>query len=236
MRGWWVAGVLGTGACWALSLVVQVVSGDFLPPEISVSQYGVGPHGWLFSLWMLAVPAGPCCFYLYRPARGFGAGWWLLVGTLGAAVMAVVRTDAGGLQHSVHARVHTGGAVLAMACLPIGMMLALMAADRVWRRLAVGMTTVSAAALILLLVAAVGVDTSGMGPPASWAFWQAIALIVDMLLLLVQLFGARTVPPTAWQPEPWWVRDRMWDSAFSSRPGSGGRALAVQAGDAGLRW
>lgn len=205
MRGWFLAGVAAVAASWALCCAVQAVAGDPLPPQISISQYGVGEHGWLFSLWMLTVAAGPCLLYRYRPVRGLGAGWWLLVGTVGTAVMAIVRTDPGGLQQSVNAKIHLGGSVLALAGLPIGIMLALLAAAPVWRRTAIGLVAASAVALELLLVSAAGVDTTGSGASTSWAFWQAVALVADMLLLAAYAWGCRTIPPLATDPEPWWA-------------------------------
>ena len=219
MRGWWIAGTTAVALTWALCVAVQAVAGDALPPDISVSQYGVGPHGWLFSLWVLVIAAGPCLLYRFRPVRGYGAGWWLLVGLIGTAVMAIVRTDPGGLQESVHAKIHMAGAVLALAGLPIGILLAVAAAARPWRWCATGLVAISAVSLELLLVSAAGVDTTGAGAATSWSLWQSIALAADMLLPVVQVFAARTVPPLATDPEPWWT---------GLRGGSGrGRADAV---------
>lgn len=205
MRGWWFAGAAAVTAAWVLSVIVQAVARDPLPPEISVSQYGVGPHGWLFSLWMAATAAAPWCLYCYRPAIGFGARWWLAIGVFGTAVMAIVRTDPGGLQRSLQAKVHMAGSVLALSGLPIGILLCLLGAAVMWRRIAFGLVGLSAAALVLLLMSAAGWDTTGAGPATSWAFWQAIALIADLLLLVAQVFGSLTVPPVATDPEPWWA-------------------------------
>lgn len=42
----------------AASIVMQEAKGDFLPPQVSMSQYGVGRYGWSFTLtltlWALA--------------------------------------------------------------------------------------------------------------------------------------------------------------------------------------
>jgi hypothetical protein len=217
MRGWWVAGVAAVAASWALCCAVQAVAGDPLPPQISISQYGVGPHGWLFSLWMLAVASGPCLLYRYRPVRGLGAGWWLLTGTVGTAVMAIVRTDPGGLQQSVHAKIHLAGSVFALAGLPIGIMLALLAAAPAWRRSAIALVAVSAVALELLLLSAGGLDTTGSGAASSWAFWQSVALAADMLLLVAHAFGALTIAPLATDPEPWWTAHRAGTAARDPR-------------------
>ena len=101
-----------------------------VPPEISLSQYGVGPDGWLFSLWVVVIAAVPVLCYRYRPVPG-PARWFLAVGVVGNLVMAIVRTDEGGLQLSTQSKIHTGGAVLAMVGLPLGMVLALWYANAV---------------------------------------------------------------------------------------------------------
>lgn len=217
MRGWWVTGAVAVAASWALCCAVQAVAGDPLPPQISVSQYGVGPHGWLFSLWMLAVASGPCLLYRYRPVRGLGAAWWLLTGALGTAVMAIVRTDPGGLQQSLGAKIHLVGSVLALAGLPIGIMLGLWAAAPAWRRSAIGLVAGSAVALELLLLSAGGVDTTGSGAATSWAFWQSAALMADMLLLVAYLFGALSIAPVATDPEPWWTAHHVGTAAQHHR-------------------
>ena len=208
MRGWWIVGAVSVVLAWILCCVVQAVAGDALPPDISVSQYGVGPHGWLFSVWMVTIAAGPAVLYAYRPVRGWGARWWIAVGVLGTAVMATVRTDPGGLQESINAKIHMVGAVLALAGLPIGMLCALMVAARSWRRCAMALVALSAASLELLLISAGGVDTTGAGSVTSWSLWQSVALAVDMLLLVALAFGVRTIAPLAGDPEPWWTEHR----------------------------
>jgi hypothetical protein len=204
---------------------------------ISVSQYGVGPHGWLFSLWMVAVAAAPWSLYVYRPAVGFGARWWLGIGIVGAATMAIVRTDPGGLQRSFQAKVHLVGSVLALSGLPIGILLTVLAAAAVWRRCAFVLVGLSAAALALLLLSAAGWDTTGAGPATSWAFWQSIALTADLLLLVVQMFAALTVRPLASDPEPWWASSvlgagskRTRASGYGERPAAARRAMTQDAG------
>lgn len=205
MRGWWTAGVAAAALTWLLLVAVQVVAGDPLPPRISISQYGLGPSGAVFSAWMLTVAAAPCLLYCYRPARRSGARWWLMIGMLGAALMATVRTDPGGLQLSVHAKVHMVGAALALTGLPLGMLLTMLPAARAWRRIAMGLIAVSAVSLELLLVSAAGFDTSGFGAAASWSLWQSVAVAADMVLLVAEAFAVRTVLPLPGDPEPWWA-------------------------------
>jgi hypothetical protein len=61
----------------------------------------------------------------------------------------------------------------------------------------------------LLLLAAVGLDTAGLGPPRSWAFWQAVAVVLCEVLTVTMavVVGARTSgrpgePAPSRQPGP----------------------------------
>lgn len=192
MVGWKIAGRVCVVVGWILWVVLQAVSGDVFPPEISVSQYGVGPDGWIFSIWCVVVSAGPILLWMYRPVRGSSL-YWLLVGWLGALIMALVRTDEGGLQLSVQAKIHTFGAVLNMIALPVGMLLILRFARPVWRNLAMTLGAIDVLAGVLLLLAAAGYDTAGLGPASSWAWWQAVAISLDLMLTALYAFVVDTV-------------------------------------------
>ncbi|HZM68592.1 MAG TPA: DUF998 domain-containing protein [Nakamurella sp.] len=217
-RAWKVGGQTCAAAAWVLWLAVQIVAADPFPPEISVSQYGIGPHGWLFSVWVVVLAAAPLLLFRYRPVPG-PARWLLWVGGVGSLVIAVVRTDEGGPQVSVHARVHMVGAVLAMVALPLAVVAVLRFAAPLWRRLSrvlAGMWAISGAAI---LMAAVGVDTAGMGAPASWAFWQGLAIVVDMALIGAYAVAVRSVPRLSRGPA-----DRPADATTIS-PGRSPEAL-----------
>jgi hypothetical protein len=60
---------------------------------------------------------------------------------------------------------------------------------------------VSAVSLTLLLLAAGGMDTAGMGPQASWAFWQTVAILTEITMAAIYAIGVRTIPaPPAAEP------------------------------------
>lgn len=192
VRHWYAVGVGCVVVAIIAFFLMQTLKGDYLPPEISVSQYGVGPSGWVFSVFTVLIAAGPLAFgYSRRTGRLTRALLW--IGTVGAVIMAVVRTDPSGLQQSLNSRIHTAASVLVLGFLPFGICGALAAAAPVWRRLAWGLTAFSAICLILLVVAAFGVDTAGLGPQRSWALWQAGAAVADVLLVIVLAIGIRTV-------------------------------------------
>lgn len=194
MHGWKVAGRACVALGWVLWVVIQAVSGDVFPPEISVSQYGVGDDGWIFSIWCVVVSAGPILLWLARPVPGSSI-YWLATGWVGALIMALIRTDPGGLQESMQAKIHTFGAVLNMIALPVGMLLVLRLARPLWRNLALTLGAVDVVAGTLLLLAAAGYDTAGLGPASSWAFWQAVAISIDLLLTAIYAIAVDTVRP-----------------------------------------
>ncbi|WP_196073157.1 DUF998 domain-containing protein [Nakamurella alba] len=187
--------------CWAATVLVfvlvvamQAVKGDWLPPDISVSQYGVGSTGWVFSAFLVVLGVSTLLWWTRSP-RARTSLVLLVAGALGCMVTAVVRTDPGGLQQSWTAKVHMAGSVLALVCLPLGMRILLAASRAALRRAGLLVTWGSALALILLLLAAFGLDTAGLGPQDSWAMWQAVAVVLDLALLLVVGAGLTRLRP-----------------------------------------
>jgi hypothetical protein len=181
-----VVGRLATFAAIAASLLLQWINHDWFPPEISVSQYGVGPRGWVFSCWAALLAVSMLALTAGGPdlgARTRFVYYWVIAGSAGLVLMGAVRTDAGGAQHSWHAKLHMAGSILALVALPVAIVLALGAAARPWRRAAVALTVLSAGSLLLILASALGVSTLGMDAQHSWAFWQSVAVTIDLVLV-----------------------------------------------------
>lgn len=182
--------VLGFGRiAAALSIVlcgaIQLVASDMFPPDVSVSQYGIGRHGWVFTLWTVVVAISIPALLIARPGFRRAALPWVVVGGLGLVVMGLVRTDAGGLQQSWHAKVHMIAAIVGLVAIPIGMALGLKHARACWRRSARLLVVLSAVALVMVLASAGGAAAFGLDAPHSWALWQSVAVTVDMALLVV---------------------------------------------------
>lgn len=178
-----MVGRVATCASVVLCLLVQYVNHDFFPPDISVSQYGVGPNGWVFTTWAAVVALATLTLVAGGTVHEHYVGSWLAAGGAGLIVMGVVRTDAGGLQQSFHAKVHMSASIVALVALPIGMALAT-DHGRAWmRRLAWWFVLISAISLVMVLLSAAGVATPGLDSTHSWALWQAVAVTSDMLLL-----------------------------------------------------
>ena len=179
-------GAVATGAAWLFFLLCQLVSGDWLPPAVSLSQYGLGPWGFLFSLWMLSVAVGVMAFYLAGPGRTVTTSAIFAVCIAGLVITALVRTDSDGAQHSWHAHAHLVGSVLALAGLPLGVLTVTRLFGRPGSVIATVLVVTAGVSLVLLLLAAGGIDTAaGGGAAAAWAFWQSVAVVCEMALLTV---------------------------------------------------
>jgi hypothetical protein len=180
-----LASRLCTAVVWVGWLVMQVVSGDWLTPEISMSQYGVGSTGWIFSLWAGVLGITVVAMTLTTPGvpRGVLVTAW--VGAAGALVMAVVRTDAGGAQDSLQAKVHAVASTLALIALLVACVLCLDRTRRPWRAAGWILGVVSLVAVGFVAVTAFGVDLFGQDSHAAWAFWQGVSVIVDLVLMVI---------------------------------------------------
>ncbi len=190
-----IAGRAGIAIGWLLWVVMQVVADDPFPPEISVSQYGLGPAGWVFTVWAIALAASPLLLLAGEPGPARVLLW---IGAAGAVVMAVVRTDDGGGAMSWHAQVHMAGAIVALVFLPLGILAALRSASRPVRLVAGGLAVVAAVIGALVVISATGVDTAGLGPARSWALWQGTLVVVEMLLVtLYAAVAGRAAGPAA---------------------------------------
>ncbi|AZI58026.1 DUF998 domain-containing protein [Nakamurella antarctica] len=203
VRRWRILGSALAAATFFLAVAVQAVAGEWYPPPVSMSQYGVGPNGWLFALWMLAFAATPLVLTRTLRPRSRTGLTLLTIGAIGAVVMALVPTDPGGAQQSSTAQIHTVGAVLGLAFVPMGILSCLWGIRGPWRAGAAVLMAAVGVSLILLLLAANGWDNTGLdsvpdpvvlgtapnsaGAPRSWAFWQSVAVVCDhaMLALMV---------------------------------------------------
>ena len=192
---WLRAGEIWVAASIVLLLLMQLVSGAWFPPPISISQYGIGLWGWLFSLWAVSLGAMPLCLLRALQTAGDGRhrlGTVLIcTGTIGALVMAVVRTQDGGAQVLWNAKVHMVGSIVASALIPLGVLAVMWTFGGRWRIAATIEVVLVAIALALLLMAAGGLDTAGLGRERSWAFWQMVAVLVSEVLFVTMAAGVR---------------------------------------------
>jgi len=176
---------------------MQALAGQWFPPPVSMSQYGVGRWGWVFSLWVVSFSLAPVLLEQALPHRSMLTRVLLLLGLTGTIVMAIVRTDAGGAQVSLNAKIHMAGSIFCMAFLPLGMLSGMWRRGVRWRWLGIAEAGFVAVTMALLLFAAAGYDTAGLSASRSWAFWQAVAVVG--CLAMVGSFAVMTrravVPP-----------------------------------------
>ncbi len=196
--GFLAVGRIATVSAVALCLALQQINHDYFPPKISISQYGIGPNGWMFTAWSVVTVIASLAVYRANPLRRQPDGYFLVVGSVGLVIMGIVRTDLGGLQQSWHAKVHMIASIVALVALPLGMALGLNWARTWWRRTGWSLVVVSNAALIMVLVSAAGVATPGWDAQHSWALWQSVAVTLDMVLLVV--FAMATFAPARERP------------------------------------
>ncbi|HEY5880800.1 MAG TPA: DUF998 domain-containing protein [Nakamurella sp.] len=190
---WLIAGRCCAAIGWLLWVAMQAIAKDPFPPEISISQYGLGGAGWVFTVWAVALAAAPILLLLGAPVPG-PALPMLVVGFAGAVVMGVVRTDEGVGLLTWYARVHMMGAVTSLVFLPLGILFALRFADRRTWWIGVGLVVAAGIVGVLVLVST-GVDTVGIGRARSWALWQGILVVIDMLLVTLHAVAAGRITP-----------------------------------------
>jgi hypothetical protein len=96
---------------------------------------------------------------------------------------------------STQAKVHMFGAIIALSCLPLGMLLALLRSRRPWRSMGLVLGAAAIVAGLLVVLSAIGLDTAGIGAPASWALWEGTLTIIEMMLVSVYALGVNTIEP-----------------------------------------
>jgi hypothetical protein len=80
-----------------------------------------------------------------------------------------------------------------LICLPLGMLLALLRSRPPWRPLGLILGAATVIAGLLVVLSAAGLDTAGIGAPASWALWEGSLTIIEMLLVSVYALGVNTI-------------------------------------------
>lgn len=187
------AAVTAGGICTAYAM--QYVKDAPFPPKVSISAYGLPPHGWIMTLAATLIGLGsvPLTIVLrsgmVRPPRVVPI--LLVVWTVGTITLGWVHTNQPHTPAGPSTLVHQGAAIIAMVAFPIAV--GFLIADRIRTRIAsladsMVMATLAVASLtclVLLFLAAFGVNTAGIGVHRSWAFYQFAAAMIDLLLVFV---------------------------------------------------
>ena len=194
-------------AAVASSIVMQIGKGDFLPPKVSMSQYGVGLFGWTFTITLMLLAAGSVAMAvsdtrrLPRPPRVVTI--LIAVWAFCLVITALVSADPDQSVPTIYGRAHTLFASLALIVLPIAAVFRVTLGRRQPPkplRIAVCVIAVaSEISLALLILAAMGTDFTGLGPHSAWAFYEASSVVLDVVLIYLLCVVARisvVVPDT----------------------------------------
>ena len=179
----------------AVSVVaMQAVGGDWFPPEVSISQYGVGEYGWMLTMTLLFL-AGASTLLLWAAFRqGPGRRWQVAlpwtVWILALIVMAFVPTNEWPAPLSLTGQVHQAAAVCGLFAAPIGavLMVGPLARGNATGPAARARIIVIVSAVLswfflgLLLLSNIDVDVTGLGYQRAWSLHQTIAVVLDIVM------------------------------------------------------
>lgn len=181
------------------SIFMQLGKDDFLPPKVSMSQYGVGPFGWTFTVTLFLLAGGSLAMAwsdvrrLPRPPRAVTI--MTVVWAVCIMLTAMVPADPDLSQPTITGRVHTLVASLALIVLPIAAVIRVTLARRLppkALRVVICMIAImSELSLIMLVVAAFGDDITGLGAHTAWAVYESSSVVLDVVLVYLLCAVAR---------------------------------------------
>lgn len=187
-------------------IAMQAVAGDWFPPEVSISQYGVGAYGWTLTSTLLffACAAGLILWSAHR--LGAATGWlgilpWSLW-ILSLTVMAFVPTNEWPAPLSLGGQIHQAAAVCGLFSAPIGAVLMARGGQSGPRLTSGGrrpraqtLVVVSALSswffLALLLLTNIDIDVTGLGYRRAWSLHQTLAVVADIVMTFALIICLR---------------------------------------------
>lgn len=188
----------------AAVIAMQAVGGDWFPPEVSISQYGVGEYGWMLTMTLLFLAAASALL-LWGAHRQAAARTWSVilpssVWILALVVMAFVPTNAWPAPLTLTGQVHQAAAVLGLFAAPIGAVLmvgldrsgAAGAAGSRARVIVIGSGALSWVFLGLLALTNIDIDPTGLGYRRAWSLHQTIAVLLDIVMVFALIICLRT--------------------------------------------
>lgn len=181
------------------SIVMQIGKDDFLPPKVSMSQYGVGPFGWTFTVTLILLAAGSMTMLIADvrrlPVPPRAVLILISVWSVCVVLTALVPADPDQSMPTLTGRAHTLFASLALIVLPVAAVIrATIARRRPPKPLRVAICVIALASetsLALLVVAANGVDLTGLGPHSAWALYESSSVVLDVILVYLLCVVAR---------------------------------------------
>lgn len=190
--------------CGAISvLAMQAVSGDWFPPDVSISQYGVGQHGWMLTMALLFL-AGASATLLWAADRQAATRQWSfilpwMVWIVALTVMAFVATNEWPAPLTLTGKIHQAAAVCGLFFAPIGAVL-MVGLDRRdvpntiaarARATALACAGLSWLFLSLLLLTNIDIDITGLGYRRAWSLHQTVAVVLDIVMVFALIICLR---------------------------------------------
>lgn len=175
-------------------LAMQAVGGDWFPPEVSISQYGVGRYGWMLTMTLVFLSVASAL--LLWGARRLGAvrTWpaalpWI-IWTIALLVMAFVPTNEWPAPLSLKGEIHQAAAVLGLFFAPIGAVVMVLTGapsggrtpGATARLVVIGAALLSWVFLVLLVLTNVDIDPTGLGNQRAWSLHQTVAVVLDIVM------------------------------------------------------
>lgn len=188
----------------AVSVVaMQAVGGDWFPPEVSISQYGVGDHGWTLTMTLLFMAAASTLVlwgaHRLGTARGWAVNLFWTTWIVALVVMAFVQTNEWPGPLSLTGQVHLAAAVCGMFTAPIGAVLMVGVGSRGAtqgpgaraRTIVIGSAALSWFFIGLLLLTNIDIDITGLGYRRAWSLHQTIAVMLDIVMIFALIIWQR---------------------------------------------
>lgn len=179
----------------SISLIaMQAIRGDWFPPAVSISQYGVGEYAWTLTVSLLLVAVASALLLLGARRQGAAPNWPVIlawtVWTVALVVMALVPTNVWPSPLTLRGQVHQAAAVLGLFAGPIGAVLMVglgaraagLAGSR-GRTVAIACAALSWFFLGLLVLTNIDIDITGLGNQGAWSLHQTVAVLFDIVMI-----------------------------------------------------
>ena len=192
------AAVVLTLVSIAAAVGMQWVTGEWFPPENSISQYANSEAAWLLTTCLATLGLAVACLSwltTHHPREELPA---ILLGmsAFGLLLSAAVPATAGGHDpQNLQSNIHQVGGILGMLCLAIAAILLATPRTKTWAGRACLLTAaVTLAALILMAAAVYDVEPTGLGRQRAWALYQSIAATCEAVFVLALAALLRQFP------------------------------------------
>jgi len=184
-------------------IAIQAVSGDWFPPEVSISQYGVGEYGWMLTMTLLFLAAASALLLWGAHRQEAARSWPVIlpwsVWILALVVMAFVPTNEWPGPLTLTGQVHQAAAICGLFAAPIAAVLmvglgarsARGTAGRQARTIVITSALLSWFFLGLLLLTNIDIDLTGLGYRRAWSLHQTVAVLLDIVMVFALIISLR---------------------------------------------